>query len=312
MGLWSRLKKTLRGGGRHNAEIQEELEFHLAMDVARGETPRQARIRLGNLTRVEEETRAAGIFEWIDSAWQDARYGLRQLRKTPALSLAVVLSLAIGVGANTAIFSLVDAALLKPLPVEDPESLRILRWTHDEFPAGVENINGDFSPIAGGRFRGSSISAALYRNLAGQQQAYAGLVGVADSVPGSVAVGAFAAEQVSVEYVSANFFQGLGVRLPLARGFREEDDRVGAAPAVVVSERFWRQQLGAKPDALESMIRINHVPVQILGVRRKPVSSASGPGSGSTSLPRWRRAWRSTLQAAWGRAAKTATIGGLG
>jgi hypothetical protein len=104
MGVWSRLKKTIRGG-RHDAEIQEELEFHLAMDTARGQTPRAARMRLGNRTRIEEDTRAAGVFEWLDSAWQDARFGLRQLRRAPALATAVVLSIAIGVGANTAIFT---------------------------------------------------------------------------------------------------------------------------------------------------------------------------------------------------------------
>ena len=136
MSVWSRLKKTFRGG-RHNAEIQEELEFHLAMDAARGQTPRDARMRLGNLTRIEEETRAAGILEWLDSAWQDARYGLRQLRKAPALATAVVLSIAIGVGANTAIFTLVDAALLKPLPVQDPDALRIVEWTATGFPDGM-------------------------------------------------------------------------------------------------------------------------------------------------------------------------------
>ena len=78
-----------------------------------------------------------GIVEWLDSAIQDARYGLRQLRKAPALVTAVVLSLAIGVGANTAIFSLVDAAILRPLPVKDPDSLRIIEWINDGFPAGV-------------------------------------------------------------------------------------------------------------------------------------------------------------------------------
>ena len=79
-----------------------------------------------------------GIIEWLDSALQDARYGFRQLRKTPALVLAVVLSLAIGVGANTAIFSLVDAAILKPLPVKDPDSLVIVEWTNEGFPPGRE------------------------------------------------------------------------------------------------------------------------------------------------------------------------------
>src|SRR5215469_10962430 len=188
MGTWSRLKKTFRGS-RHNAEIQEELEFHLAMDAARGQTPREARMRLGNRTRIEEQTRAAGIFEWLDSAWQDARYGLRQLRKAPALTVAVVLSIAIGVGANTAIFTLVDAALLKPLPVNDPDALRIVEWTANGFPAGVENINGDFGPGSGGRALGSSVSAALYRKLAGEQKAYAALMGAADSNTAGVKVG---------------------------------------------------------------------------------------------------------------------------
>ena len=128
MGLWSRIKRTFRGGG-HNAEIQEELQFHLHMDAAGGHSSRETHLRLGNVTRIEEETRAMGIVDWLDSALQDVRYGLRQLRKTPALVAAVVLSLGIGVGANTAIFSLVDAALLKPLPVKDPDSLRIVEWT---------------------------------------------------------------------------------------------------------------------------------------------------------------------------------------
>jgi predicted permease len=265
MGVWSRLKKTFRGG-RHNVEIQEELEFHLAMGTARGQTPREARMRLGNLARIEEDTRAAGIFEWLESAWQDARYGVRQLRKAPALAAAVVLSIAIGVGANTAIFTLVDAALLKPLPVRDPDALRIVQWTAAGFPAGIENINGDFGPGPGGRSLGSSVSAALYRKLAGEQKAYAALMGAADPNPATVKVDESQAEQVSLQYVSANFFQGLGVPLSLGRGFRNDEDRVGEEPVVVVSERFWRQRLGGVADALQQTIRVNNAPARIVGV----------------------------------------------
>jgi predicted permease len=265
MGVWSRLKKTFRGG-RHNAEIQEELEFHLTMDAARGQTPREARMRLGNRTRIEEETRAAGIFEWLASAWQDARYGLRQLRKAPGLAAAVVLSIAIGVGANTAIFTLVDAALLKPLPVNDPDALRIIEWTANGFPAGVENINGDFGPGLGGRALGSSVSAALYRKLAGEQRAYAAMLGLADPNAAAVKVGASPADQVSVQYVSANFFQGLGVPLSLGRGFRADEDRVGETPVLVVSERFWRQRLGGSAAALTQTIRVNNALARIVGV----------------------------------------------
>src|SRR6266513_897657 len=98
MGMWSRIRKTFRGD-RHSAEIQEELQFHLDMAAAEGHDRREARLRLGNPARIEEETRAMGIMEWLDSALRDVRYGLRQLRKTPALVLVVVLSLAIGMGA---------------------------------------------------------------------------------------------------------------------------------------------------------------------------------------------------------------------
>ena len=84
MGIWSRLAKTFRGG-HHSEDIQEELQFHLDMDAADGHDYRQTRLRLGNMTRITEETRAVGIIEWLDSAGRDARYGVRQLRRTPAL-----------------------------------------------------------------------------------------------------------------------------------------------------------------------------------------------------------------------------------
>src|SRR5260370_19250492 len=105
MGLWSRLTRTIRGG-RHSADIEEELQFHLDMDVADGRYPREARMRLGNVTLLVEATRAMGIIEWLDSALRDARYGLRQVRRTPAFTLAVVLSLTVGTHPATALFIL--------------------------------------------------------------------------------------------------------------------------------------------------------------------------------------------------------------
>ncbi|HXA50549.1 MAG TPA: ABC transporter permease, partial [Candidatus Acidoferrum sp.] len=266
MGIWARIRKTLRGD-RHNAEIHEELEFHLHMDTADGHDRRQAHLRLGNLTRIEEETRAMGIVEWLDSALQDARYGLRQLRKSPALAMAVVLSQTIGVGANTAIFSLIDAAILRPLPVHDPDSLRILEWTNDGFPPGAENLNGVFRPIAGNRSQGSSIPAYLYRRLAKEQTAYEALVGMGASADGvAIAVDSLPAEQVSLRYVSGNFFQGLQASPAIGRPFRDEDDRVGAEPVVIVSHRFWQRRLESAGAFMDRSVRINNVPVRIVGV----------------------------------------------
>jgi predicted permease len=265
MGMWSRIRKTFRGSD-HSAEIEEELRFHLDMDVAEGQNTRNARMRLGNATRIQEETRAMGIIEWLDSAVRDAIYGCRQLRKAPGLVAAVVLSLAIGVGANTAIFSLVDAAILRPLPVTDPNLLRIIEWRSQGFPEGATNINGDFTQVSGNAFQASSVSASLYRKLAREQKVFASLVGIADPDSVAITVDGSAAEQVSLQYVSANFFQGVGTVPLIGRPFREEEDRVGTEPVAIVSHRFWKSRLGGSREALERKIRINNVPVRVVGV----------------------------------------------
>jgi predicted permease len=265
VGLWSRLRKTF-SGARHEEEIQEELQFHLHMAAAEGNRSPPQRLPLGNVTRMGEETRAVGVIEWLDSALRDARYGLRQLRRTPILTLAVVLSLALGVGANTAIFTLVDAALLRPLPVNDPAALRIIEWTNSDFPEGVNNINGDLGPAAGGRVQGSSIGASLYRQLAREQSGFEALIAIADPNPAAMTVGASPAEQVSIQYVSENFFQGLGTQPALGRPFRQGEDRVGQEPVVIVSHRFWISHLGGDRNALNGAIRVNNVPARIVGV----------------------------------------------
>ena len=207
-----------------------------------------------------------GVIEWLDSAMMDVRYGFRQLRKTPALVLAVVLSLTIGVGANTAIFSLVDAAILKPLPVKDPDSLRIVEWTNDGFPEGVSNVNGDFNRISEGRVQASSVGANLYRRLAREQTAFESLMGIADAGAVAIAVDASPAEQVSLQHVSSNFFQGVGAMPVIGRPFRDEEDRVGQEPALIVSHRFWIRRLAGGRDALDRSVRINNVPARIVGV----------------------------------------------
>src|SRR6185369_866884 len=115
--------------------------------------------------------------------------------------------------------SLVDAAILRPLPVKDPGSLRILEWTNDGFPKGVTNINGDFNRLSGERRQGSSVAAYLYRRLAREQRAFEALVGIADPDSIAIAIDTVPAEQVSLQYVSSNFFQGLGVARIIGRPF---------------------------------------------------------------------------------------------
>jgi predicted permease len=265
MGMFSRLRRTFGIRG-NEANIREELQFHLDMDVANGHGERDARLRLGNPTFIAEQTRAMGIIPWLESALQDARYGLRQLRKSPVLVSAIVLSLAIGIGANTAIFGLVDAAILRPLPVNDPDSLLIVEWTYDGFPKGVSNINGESRRLGGDRIQASSIGASLYRQLSKQQTDFESLMGIDDRNALAMTIDSSPAEQVSLQYVSINFFQGLGLSPAVGRPFGADDDRIGVEPVVIVSDRFWRSRLGADPGVLTRFVRLNNMPARIVGV----------------------------------------------
>ncbi|MCC6392438.1 MAG: ABC transporter permease [Bryobacterales bacterium] len=206
------------------------------------------------------------IIDCLSLTLQDARQGLRQLRKNPAVVAVVVLSLTIGLGANSAIFTLVDAAILKPLPVKNPADLRIVEWTSSAFSEGVRNMNGDFEPMPGGRFRGSTVGANLYRRLAREQTAFEALVGISDFNPVAIAVDASTAEQVGLQYVSANFFQGLDAPPIIGRPFLSEEDRVGNEPVVIVSHRFWARWLEGRAGLRDREIRINNVPARIVGV----------------------------------------------
>jgi predicted permease len=155
---------------------------------------------------------------------------------------------------------------LRPLPVKDPGSLRVIDWTDSEFPKGVSNINGDFRPISGGRYQGSSVGANLYRHLAQQQSSFAYVMGVADPDRVAIATDASPAEQFSLQYVSSNFFQGVGVSIAVGRPFLAEEDRAGHEPVVVVSHRFWMNQLDGDPHVPGRVLRINNVSAQVIGV----------------------------------------------
>ena len=267
MGFWSKLHKTFFRG-RHDAEIEEEIQFHLAMKAREGHDPREARLRLGNPTTIREETRAMGIFEWLESVLQDARYGLRQLRRTPAVTLAILASLVIGIGANTAIFSIVDAALLKALPVGDPQSLRVIQWTTSQgWPEALaQGHSGTTDGDPRGRMRGSSFGPRLYRTLAREQTAVAALIGFNDGDRAAVAVEGRVAEPARLQYVSENFFEGLGVKLLLGRGFDARDDQVGQEPVVILGHRFWQRYFGGRADVVGQPLRVNNVAARIAGI----------------------------------------------
>jgi predicted permease len=273
--IWARIRYLFRRES-HARDLREELDTHLHMEIdaniERGLSPDEARDlarrQFGNPVRLRESTHEAWAFGWLESILQDIRYGLRQFRRAPGLFLAVVVSLAIGLGANTAIFSLIDAAVLRPLPVADPDRLIQLEWRNDGMPAGARIVTAGRPPLqTDGGLHGTTVSGPLFRGFAEEQTAFTSIIGVHlnPEVAISIAPGA-PAEPVRTVYVSRNFFDGLGLPPALGRSFVEEEDLPGAESAIVVSHRFWSSRLGGDPDTIGRLVRINDEPARIVGV----------------------------------------------
>jgi len=187
---------------------------------------------------------------------QDLRYGARILLKNPGFTLIAVLTLALGIGANTAIFSLTDQILLRLLPVERPEELVVLRSPGPK--TGRVSSDGD---------NAASFSYPMYKALRDRNNAFSGLLArfaVSLSVAGNGQT-----ERADGELVSGNYFEVLGVRAALGRVFNQEDDRApGAHPVVVLSHAYWARRFGAEPGILNKTLTVNGVSMTVIGVSR--------------------------------------------
>lgn len=210
----------------------------------------------------------------MQTLWQDLRYGARMLWKAPGFTAIAVLSLALGIGANTALFSLVEEVLLKTLPVREPERLVLFEWQ-----AGrnfrTNGMRGTFVPAGPPGTRGASIFRADILEKMRQawaQQPDGPLSDLFLSAP-LWELTAVANEQAEVVYgqaVSGGYHKGLGVPFVLGRTINDEDDRVAAPPVVVLSHQFWRERFNANPAVIGQQLKLNKTQFTIIGV--------TGPG----------------------------------
>jgi len=192
----------------------------------------------------------------METLWQDLRYGIRHLRTHPGFTLVAVMTLALGIGANTAIFSLTDQILLRLLPVQKPEELVVLRSPGPK--TGHVSSDGDDA---------ASFSYPLYKDLRDRNNVFSGLL-ARYAVSLSVA-GEGQTERARGELVSGNYFDVLGVRAALGRVFTNDDDRLpGAHPVVVLSHGYWTRRLGADPTMLNKTLVVNGTPMTVIGVAR--------------------------------------------
>jgi predicted permease len=235
-------------------ELDDELRFHFERQVeknlAAGVTPQEARYAahrtIGGIAQIEEQCRDERRVRFLSDTLQDLRYAVRMLRKSPAFAAIAVLSLALGIGANTAIFSLINAVLLQALPVQNPEQL--VRLTH----ANLRNA------------RSTSFPYPFYRELRDHATVFTGVVCQSDVELGLSVNGG--TEQVSGEFVSGNYFEVLGIKPYIGRLFAPDDERLGGRPVAVLSYGFWRRRFGADPGIVGRTIDLNTIPVTVLGV----------------------------------------------
>ena len=233
---------------RLDDELRDEIQLHLELrkqalvdeGMDPGEAERQARRTFGNVTVIQETTRELWGFPSLDSLAQDLRYGVRLLRRSPTFTIVSVLSLAIGIGASAAVFSLADAVLFRPLPVRAPEELLVFRWTSGQAYV-FESLNGYSTHDEGGA-SSTSFSRVAYETMRARLADEIDVVGFADLYRVNLSADG-RPETGFGQVVSGNYFHVLGLVPAAGRLLVESDDRPEAPPAAVLSRDYWRRRM---------------------------------------------------------------------
>ena len=253
---WMRLRALLRRRTVER-ELEDELRFHFEKQVeklvsqgmAPAEARRQARLIIGGTEQIKEECRDARGVRFVESAAQDVRYGLRLLRKSPGFTAVAILTLTLGIGVNTALFTIVHGVLLKPLPFREPDRLVSL-WERNVLDDGAYNV------VSGGVFAEWKRQAQGFEQMALIGEDSANLSGDGGSLP----------ESIGTRECSFNLFSMLGVEPVAGRFFSEEDDRAGADGTVVLTYGLWKRRYGGDRGIVGKTILLDAKKYTVIGV----------------------------------------------
>src|SRR5215510_6684541 len=234
-------------------ELNEELRYHMERQteelIAEGMTEEEAQYAalrgMGGVERRKEECRDMRRVRLIENLIQDLGYGLRTLRKSPGFTAVAVLTLALGIGANTAIFSMIEGVVLAPLPYRQAERLVAVLQTRPDNPRGS---------VSGPDFQDWQRNARSFEQMVGMKWLSSDLTS-----PG-------APERIAGREISSGIFSMLGVNLSLGREFSSEEDRRGGNPVVIISNRLWQDRFGASRDALGRSVTLDGIDRTIVGV----------------------------------------------
>ena len=253
------IRRKLRGWRRRNAidaDLREEMRTHVEMKAEETGDWRAARLAFGNPTLLLEDARAEWGWPQLEAWARDLRYGLRRMRRRPGFSATVVLTLAIGIGASSTVFSLIDAVLFRPLPY--PAADRIVSIQEQKLSDDLAR-----TPVAPGRLEDWLRLTTTFEALAGVRT---------DNVTDTTGPDP---ERLAAAFVSPGFFTVLGTPAALGRTFQEEEERFGGPAVAVVSDGFWRRRFGADPAVLGRSLSLSGGNVAIVGVMPPAVAYPS-------------------------------------
>ena len=244
---------------RVEAELADELRFHFEQQIekhvkaglTRGEATKQARLVFGGVDQVKEDCRDARGVRVLEMLAQDVRYGLRILRKHPGFTVVAVLTLALGIGASTAVFSVVNTILLKPLPYSNPDRIVMLWWRAPISSTQYSDIQWPWGPKDFVEF---SPETKTLQYLGAFKSDFFNLVGSGEP------------ERLDGLRASAGFFAALGIDPALGRTFTGEEDQPGHEYEVILSDQLWRDRFGSKAGILGQHITLNGQPYTVVGV----------------------------------------------
>jgi predicted permease len=258
--------------GKQDAQLDSELRFHVeqqtAENISTGMDPTEARRRalaqFGGLEYIKEETREARGVHFLETFARDIRYAVRMLSKSPGFTAVAVLTLALGIGANTVIFSFIDAVLLRSLPVNDPQQLVLLRWAAHAKPKihGSDGYGDCDSQDPGGH---CNFSLSFFDTIRTEANAFSGMAAFAGPIDVDFS-GNGAASIAQGTYVSGDYFSTLGVRAFIGRPLTPTDDTPSAPPAIVLNYAYWVRAFGSDRSVIGRTVRLDNTTATIVGV----------------------------------------------
>jgi len=256
----------MRWRKRREEELERELRSHLEAEADERGDSHAARRAFGNVTQVQEEVREAWGWMWLERLRQDVGYALRGMRRSPGFTATAVLSLALGIGANTAIFSLIDALMLRWLPVRDPQELVQMKIR-----------------LAGASSASESFSYPIIRALADQKETFSGVCGFSG---GGTTVGPpGAVTRASAATVTGAYYETLDLNPLVGRLLRREDDEKGAPAVTVISDSYWNRHFARNPDIAGQMLLLGGFPVTIIGVSPAGFDGANVGSTADITIP---------------------------